>query len=492
MNNRDITNRVKKHRLLKRWTQKKLEDVSEVTGRTISKIESDPTYEPTGLIKSKIAKALGEEIETVFPAATPLGSEINPNLSNWLEQLLKKPFSPAGICHEEYYVEAQLQINGDSISSRSLMEERFKGNCHPYSVILGQSGSGKTWLSLDMAKLAQENEIQCIWVPVQYLISQDNLIDSLKSFTQRSYPELINTILIPNGKHRVLWIFDGIEYLASCYQTEKELKQCISDFLRFVGAYNLFENRCFVLFTCNQLFRSLFEGTLSKDDIFEMPPISSSIPKPGPQNEWSSLWHLLSKGRSTSLDSFLKDDLVFSLTTTPLLCSLYAQKINESNLDPNELLPDHDLIKYMVKSMHDRHWNPDFSQVCDGEFEEYLAMLSDIAYESWHHGQASFCLNDLHTFFNSGSQSLSSAYSDLKLKFIFSHFTITNFRDQKGVERFQFDNEVLFQWLIAINRFRKGEFANDDLHSKNKKLPTFANSFLHFLIEKHGKSPSSF
>jgi len=448
-----IKNNLRRIRSKLGWTQNDLAEKSQVTIRTISKIESDPDYEPAALVKGKLISALDCSEQALFPSLEESENSIQ----------IESPFrfslvGASGLTLDQCFIKPCLRLGDYEIDYADLVEALVKTKRHFF--ISGESGSGKTYLLVRLAETLRSEGLIPIWVPLHLIHARSSIIDDLALFLQTSRQADWGTI--SSGKAKVLWLLDGLEGL-SLSSDSGVSEGYLGAFFSFVQSANLFGGCHRVVLSSNSIFSSTFFQYFNFLEHIQI--LGSWKENQGQVEEWCSI---LSKemGWGESNTQILKQKPISSLTYNPLLLSLCLRSLVNNKGDRCNL-PLASNIEDIVQQLYMRPWNYGYRQICNSGFSGFVELLSWLAFLSLQNESRAFDMSDLNRMESKAKEELISktfGNSNVRFRLILSRFPVDTFRS-----RFKFSNEYLFQWLLAKHCALNGKEV-EDLQQENPSL----------------------
>lgn len=270
-------------------------------------------------------------------------------------------------------------------------------------VISGGPGSGKSSFSKVLAAdLAEMNEVPVLFIPLHHFNINDSLVKAVEQFVYQDPILRINPLDAKEGEKRLLIIFDGLDELS---MQGKAADATARDFVdEVLSTFSRFNNRDMkwqALITGRDLSVQASETRLrnQKQIIYLLPYYldlessevkdknykdTNNLLKLDQRNQW---WQLFGKAKGTTYSSLPNELAVKNLipiTTEPLLNYLVALSYERKKIDFNKDLSLNTIYYDLLGAVYERQYAGCHANVKNLTFEEFLAILEEIALAVWH------------------------------------------------------------------------------------------------------------
>ncbi|WP_446008445.1 NACHT domain-containing protein [Candidatus Electrothrix sp.] len=268
--------------------------------------------------------------------------------------------------------------------------------------ISGGPGSGKsTFAKIFAAKIAAENKIPCLYIPLHLFHATDNLITAMESHIKNNPFLSSNPLAAKEGKDRLLIIFDGLDELALQGKAASETANSfVDEVLRRIHEGNSYGKQRQVIITGRTIVIQSVAAKLrdAKQISYVLPYFVAEwereeyhdpaklLAEDQRQRWWRQYGDAAGKGYAGLPDDLARQHLA-EITAQPLLNYLVALSYDRKTIQFTDETTLNQIYADLIKAVYCRQYE-DGGRVsaCAGGLDEkdFIRVLEEIALAVWH------------------------------------------------------------------------------------------------------------
>lgn len=431
--------------------------------------------------------SLLSKLDTPFTHAT-LNQRSKLQYNAWLQkQANERVFSEAFGLRQvytplrAYYIEKPKSKNDNDRIKRIVVDlhteiqswiEHFDAD-DAIRVISGGPGSGKSSFSKVLAAdLAEMNEVPVLFIPLHHFNINDSLIKAVEQFIYQDPILRINPLDAKDGEKRLLIIFDGLDELSMQGKAaDATARDFVDEVINTLSRFNSRDMKWQALITGRDLSVQASETRLrNPKQITHLLPYyvdleddessqnnyqdAENILKIDQRNQW---WQLFGKAKGAtyiSLPTELSVEGLIPITTEPLLNYLVALSYERKKIDFNENLSLNTIYYDLLEAVYERQYAGCHANVKNLTFDEFLAILEEIALAVWHgNGRTASESYLIERCREAGLDNYLERYSEDAKKGVVRLLTAFYFRqfgaENNGDRTFEFTHKSFGEYLTA-------------------------------------------
>lgn len=267
-------------------------------------------------------------------------------------------------------------------------------------LISGGPGSGKSsFAKMFAAKLAEENTLPVLFIPLHHFEPSEDLIDAVGKFVQMDGILPHNPLAAEQRESRLLIIFDGLDELAMQGKiAEKTAQDFVREVQRKVERLNQRETCLQVLISGRELVVQANETDFRKDGqilhilSYFVPKYNredyvdeKNLLKQDQRQRWWQNYGEASGSGYGGLPTELDQGNLIEITAQPLLNYLVALSLRRGKLKFSEGTNLNAVYADLIKAIYERGWAEHQHAAIQGITEEdFIRILEEIALAAWH------------------------------------------------------------------------------------------------------------
>jgi len=288
------------------------------------------------------------------------------------------------------------------------LEHEFRSWLHNFTAaqavrfISGGPGSGKsTFAKIFAAKIAAENKIHCLYIPLHLFNATDNLITAMESHISNNRFLSGNPLAAKGGKDRLLIIFDGLDELAQQGKAaSEEANNFVDEVLRRIHEGNsqglqrqvIITGRTIVIQSVAAKLREAKQISyvlpyfIAEEEREEYHDPDKLLAEDQRQKWWQQYGEAAGKGYA-GLPADLARQHLAEITAQPLLNYLVALSYERKTITFSDETTLNQIYADLIRAVYCRQYD-DGGRVsaCAGGLKErdFIRVLEEIALAVWH------------------------------------------------------------------------------------------------------------
>ena len=359
-------------------------------------------------------------------------------------------------------------------------------------LISGGPGIGKSsFCKMFAAKIAENNNIRVIFIPLHHFEPSDNLINAVGQFVEFDGILPHNPLDSEDREKRLLIIFDGLDELAMQGKiAEKTAQDFVREVQRQVDRLNQRETCLQILISGRELVVQANQiGFRQPGQILHLLPyfIAGEEIKRKNYNDTQQLleqdqrqlwWQKYGKvtGQNyTGLPPELNQGNLIEITAQPLLNYLVSLSFTRKRLNFSENTNLNAIYDDLLKAIYDRGWTGYQHRTIQGiEEKDFIRILEEIALASWHGNGRTTTVREIEVHCESSNlkillKQFQESFETDSTASITRLMTAFYFRqqghNQSGDKTFEFTHKSFGEYLTARRIVREVKYINQKLQN---------------------------